>query len=50
MSSQERFNHPVSLNKEQEDLVNRARAINGASYAQLVVLGAEQELKNEKKK
>lgn len=50
MASQERFNHPISLNKEQEELVNRAREINNASYADLVMQGAREEIKKGKKK
>lgn len=41
MAAQERYTHPISLNKEQEDLVNRAREISGDSYSDLVVQAAK---------
>lgn len=51
MSSKGRYNHPVSLNQEQEDLVNSAREINkDVSYADLVVIGAELIITKNKKK
>lgn len=48
--SQERFQKPVSLNKDQNDIVERAKEINGASYATLLVLGAKEEIRRGKKK
>lgn len=41
MSSKGRFNHPISLNQEQEDLVNKAREVDEWSYAEMVVIAAE---------
>lgn len=41
MSSKGRFNHPISLNEDQENIVNKAREIDDWSYAEMVVLAAE---------
>lgn len=50
MSSRGRFNHPISLNQEQEELVNKAREVDEWSYAEMVVMAAEIIIKNKIKK
>lgn len=50
MSSKGRYNHPISLNQEQEDLVNQAREIKKVSYAELVVLAAKEIIRRKNSK
>lgn len=50
MSSRGRYNHPISLNQEQEELVNEAREIDEWSYAEMVVMAAQMIIKNKIKK